>query len=57
MTADQRKELEALEAEMRSASQEFRDAYMANRDCRVGRNTTDGWADRIAAVLADGVEE
>jgi hypothetical protein len=38
LTADQRKELEALEAEMRMYG-----AYFADK-----------WADRIAAVLANG---
>jgi hypothetical protein len=45
MTADQRKELEALEAEIRNLG--FALTYkIATR-----------WADRIAAVLANGGEE
>jgi hypothetical protein len=46
LTADQRKELEALEAEMR--------AYCAQWRTPVFPAT---WADRIAAVLANGVEK
>jgi hypothetical protein len=49
MTADQRKELEALEAEMRREFGNYDDAIPI-REC-------ESWADRIAAVLADGVEE
>lgn len=47
LTADQRKELEALEAEMR---------LMKSWDYKYGGDIL-GWADRIAAVLANGREE
>jgi hypothetical protein len=59
LTADQRKELEALEAEMRAESKLIDDSlgsFIENHHY-VDSSTTDDWADRIAAVLANGGEE
>jgi hypothetical protein len=47
LTADQRKELEAIEHDIR----------VADEPCNVTQSQLHEWADRIAAVLANGMEE